>query len=151
MKGMITMSAADKRRVHSCASALIPGNSTGEMVVVGGLANFFSLYGNLVTARILLSWFPGIQGNPIVRPVIQVCDPFLNAFRGIIPPIGGIDLSPVLALITLQVLGNATTTLGAELPPARGASRSPRGIRFDLNQMAMNVRQRMMVRNSRKW
>ena len=33
-----------------------------------------------------------------------LCDPYLNLFRGLIPPLGGtIDLSPILAFIVLDV------------------------------------------------
>jgi YggT family protein len=33
-----------------------------------------------------------------------ICDPYLNLFRGIIPPLGGtLDLSPILAFIVLDV------------------------------------------------
>lgn len=40
----------------------------------------------------------------IAQPLATVCDPYLNLFRGIIPPLGGtIDLSPILAFITLDV------------------------------------------------
>lgn len=40
----------------------------------------------------------------ISQPLATVCDPYLNLFRGIIPPLGGtIDLSPILAFITLDV------------------------------------------------
>lgn len=59
-----------------------------------------------VVARILLSWFPGLQSSRFVRPVITVCDPYLNLFRNVLPPIFGLDLSPVLALFLLQALGS---------------------------------------------
>jgi YggT family protein len=34
----------------------------------------------------------------------DVCDPFLRLFRRLIPPFGGLDLSPILAIVTLQIL-----------------------------------------------
>lgn len=40
----------------------------------------------------------------IVGPLATICDPYLNLFRGIIPPLGGtIDLSPILAFVVLDV------------------------------------------------
>ena len=36
--------------------------------------------------------------------VASITDPYLNMFRGVIPPIGGIDLSAILAFIALRVL-----------------------------------------------
>ena len=41
------------------------------------------------------------------QPLFNICDPYLNAFRGIIPPIGGIDLSPILAFTLLNVLSSS--------------------------------------------
>lgn len=60
----------------------------------GGL-NFLMLYQGLLTVRILLSWFPQAQGVALLRPVFTASDVYLNLFRGVIPPIGGIDISPI--------------------------------------------------------
>jgi YggT family protein len=52
----------------------------------------------------------------ISQPLSTVCDPYLNLFRGIIPPLGGtIDLSPILAFITLDLFTNSANALGAEI------------------------------------
>lgn len=77
------------------------------------LANSLSLYNNIITARILLSWFPQAQGQPLLQPLFIVTDPFLNLFRGIIPPIGGLDLSVLPAFFLLSALGNAVPALSA--------------------------------------
>jgi YggT family protein len=36
----------------------------------------------------------------------DVCEPFLRIFRRIIPPLGGLDFSPILAIITLQIVNS---------------------------------------------
>lgn len=47
-----------------------------------------------------------------------VCDPYLNVFRGIIPPLGGtLDLSPILAFVTLNFFTSAAAALPCELGP----------------------------------
>ena len=84
------------------------------MVTLGGFINFLGIYNALITARILLSWFPQAQGQPILQPIFVVTDPFLNLFRGLIPPIGGIDLSLIPALLLLSSLGNAVPALSAD-------------------------------------
>ena len=110
------------RRVPIAASAMkgtamaIPGYGVAEQVVVGGFGNFLSIFNILLTGRILLSWIPQAQGVGFLQPLYQITDPYLNAFRGIIPPIGGLDLSPILAFFFLSFLGNATTAVGAEIP-----------------------------------
>ena len=66
-------------------------------------------YVGLIIIYILMSWLPSMPG--IVGDLYQVlgrlCDPFLDIFRRIIPPIGGsgtaIDFSPVVAVLVLQI------------------------------------------------
>lgn len=92
----------------------IPGNGLAEQVVVGGFANFLQIYNLVITARILLSWFPQAQGVGVLQPVFAITDPYLNLFRGLIPPIFGLDLSPLLAFFALNAATTATAALGCE-------------------------------------
>ena len=65
----------------------------------------FYFYYLLVIIRIFLSWIPNIDWyNQPFRFIQSIVDPFLNIFRGIIPPIGMIDVSPIIALILLNLL-----------------------------------------------
>ena len=68
--------------------------------------------------RVLLSWFPNLDwGNPLLATLGSITDPYLNAFRGLIPPLGGLDLSAILAFLALslsqQLLGSASMSLMA--------------------------------------
>lgn len=94
----------------------IPGNGLAEQVVIGGFGNFVSIFNTVITARILLSWFPQAQGIAILQPVYQITDPYLNLFRGIIPPIFGLDLSPILAFVTLDLLKTSMVSLACDIP-----------------------------------
>lgn len=94
----------------------IPGNGVAEQVIVGGFGNFISIYNTVITVRILLSWFPQAAGVGALQPVYQITDPYLNLFRGIIPPIFGLDFSPILAFVTLNLLQSSTVSLAAEIP-----------------------------------
>ena len=87
-----------------------------EQIFVGGFQNFLSIYNLVITARILLSWFPQAQGVAALQPVYQITDPYLNLFRGLIPPVFGLDLSPLAAFFLLNVMTNATAAVGAEIP-----------------------------------
>lgn len=103
--------------VHKSTTAMaIPGYGIAEQVFVGGFGNFLSIYNIIITARILLSWFPQAQGIGALQPVYAITDPFLNLFRGVIPPLFGLDLSPIAAFFLLNVLTNATAAVGAEIP-----------------------------------
>lgn len=77
-------------------------------LIITSLATFLQIYLYLLIARVLLSWFPNINWmNPPFSILSQLTDPYLNIFRSIIPPLGGIDLSPILGFVLLQVLQGA--------------------------------------------
>ena len=44
------------------------------------------------------------MGNPVLSTVSSITDPYLNAFRGLIPPLGGLDLSAILAFVALSLM-----------------------------------------------
>lgn len=69
------------------------------------LANFLQIYLFLLIIRILLSWFPNIDWmRPPFSILSQLTDPYLQIFRRFIPPLGGIDFSPILGFFLLQFL-----------------------------------------------
>ena len=90
---------------------------------MGGIINFLNLYQNVLIARILLSWFPAASQVTWLQPIYTICDPFLNLFRGVLPPLGGIDFSPILGFTLLQLLTQMTAAMGTELPPELRATR----------------------------
>ena len=79
----------------------------------------FLVYFILIFIRILLSWVPRMPYYPWLRAVVdfihQVVDPYLNIFRRVIPPLGGggfaIDISPILAIIVLGIVGRVVVAL----------------------------------------
>lgn len=68
-------------------------------------AKLFYFYYLLLIIRIFLTWLPNIdwQQQPFYG-LRSITDPFLNIFRNVIPPIGMLDVSPILAIILLMVL-----------------------------------------------
>lgn len=81
-------------------------------LLANALVQFLVIYNVLLIIRILLSWFPNLDwSNPLLSALGQVTDPYLNLFRSIIPPLGGIDFSPILAFIVLQFVRSALTQL----------------------------------------
>ena len=83
------------------------------------LAQTLSIYTLVLLVRVLLSWFPNLDwSNPLISTVSSITDPYLNAFRGLIPPLGGLDLSAILAFLALQLVqsllqGASVSVLGA--------------------------------------
>lgn len=72
--------------------------------------NFCKIYMAMLVLRITIMWFPNI--NPYRQPfysMIQLTDPYLNLFRGWMPPIFGIDLSVILAFVVIQAVIDTLT------------------------------------------
>ncbi|MPZ22724.1 MAG: YggT family protein [Dehalococcoidia bacterium] len=59
-----------------------------------------------ILARVLLSWFvnPYTNPNPVFNFLIEITEPILAPLRAIIPRLGMFDLSPIVAMIMLQVM-----------------------------------------------
>jgi YggT family protein len=56
----------------------------------------------LMIAYVLLSWFPSVRRSPLYYQLALIIEPYLSRFRRVIPPIGGIDLSPLLGFLLLS-------------------------------------------------
>ena len=65
----------------------------------------FTVLSLAVIARALLSWFDPSMRFPISRMIVDLTEPIIAPIRRAVPPVGGmIDLSPLIALILLQVI-----------------------------------------------
>ncbi|MCA9968780.1 MAG: YggT family protein [Anaerolineales bacterium] len=68
----------------------------------------FNLFYLLILARIIFSWIRvspyDPTWGPIMRFIYQVTDPIMEPVRRMIPPMGGLDFSPMIVLILLSVL-----------------------------------------------
>ena len=65
---------------------------------------FFEILDFAIIARILMSWFPANSGGQIRQFLYNVTEPVLAPFRRIIPRIGMIDISPIAAIIVLDLV-----------------------------------------------
>ena len=80
--------------------------------IVWGLLGLAQIFLNIVfyglMAVIIISWLTAMGGMRISHPVIglmnQIVRPFMTPFQKILPPFGGIDLSPILLFMTITVL-----------------------------------------------
>ena len=63
------------------------------------------IYIFLIIIRSILSWF-SLSYNPFIGFLNRITEPYLSFFRRIIPPFGGLDFSPVLAIAALYFLDN---------------------------------------------
>ena len=75
---------------------------------------FVSIYILLIFAWVLLSWiqlpYSGIAAT-VQRFLDEVCRPYLGLFRGRIPTLGPLDLSPIVAIVVLLVAAELVNRL----------------------------------------
>lgn len=74
----------------------------GTIIAVVNTA--FYVYNWLIFIRVILSWFRHNPYHPVIRFVYEITEPVLGLFRRIIPPLGVIDLSPLVALLAIEVV-----------------------------------------------
>ncbi len=57
-----------------------------------------------ILLRVLFSWIRPDPYNPIVRVVTRLTDPVLEPLRRVIPPFGGLDITPIIVLFGLGIV-----------------------------------------------
>jgi YggT family protein len=73
---------------------------------------FVYVYVLLIFAYILTSWFRlPYSLNRIQRFLYDVCEPYLRVFRRILPPLGPIDLSPIVGVVVLVAMDQIVVRL----------------------------------------
>ncbi|MBA2174250.1 YggT family protein [Halobacillus locisalis] len=66
------------------------------------LIQAMQIYSWVLIIYILLSWFPGARESRFGEVLSRLAEPFLEPFRKIIPPLGMIDISPIVAILVLR-------------------------------------------------
>lgn len=75
----------------------------GNIVLV--ISDVLNVYKYILIARILLTWLPNINWyNQPFQFLRDVTDPVMEPFRRLIPPIGGLDISPLLLFFVLDLV-----------------------------------------------
>lgn len=75
-------------------------------LVISLLIQLIDLYCLLIFVYVIMSWIPTPKGllAEINSVLSRLCDPYLDVFRRLIPPIGGVvDITPIIALLVLQL------------------------------------------------
>jgi YggT family protein len=66
------------------------------------LTTLVQIYSYALIIYILMSWFPNARDTKFGQMLAMICEPYLEPFRRIIPPIGMIDVSPIVAFLVLE-------------------------------------------------
>ncbi|MBW3113948.1 MULTISPECIES: YggT family protein [Bacillaceae] len=75
------------------------------------LINLIQIYSWALIIYILMSWFPNARETAIGQFLARICEPYLEPFRRIVPSIGMIDISPIVAFIVLNLAQSGLTQL----------------------------------------
>ena len=68
------------------------------------IATLIDLYSLVVLVAVIMSWLPVDRRSLLVTTVDRLTEPVLAPIRAVLPPMGGLDLSPMVLLIGLQIL-----------------------------------------------
>ena len=93
--------------------------ATARETVADYLAALILVYTILIFVYILVQLFFGFGGrvpynralNAVLEFLRQVCEPYLSVFRRFIPPIGPLDISPIVAILVLSIVGSIVVNL----------------------------------------
>jgi YggT family protein len=69
------------------------------------IALFIQLYSLIIVARALMSWVRIDPYSPLARTIYNLTEPVLEPVRNLLPPAAGMDFSPIIVIVLLQVLG----------------------------------------------
>ncbi|MBO1510497.1 YggT family protein [Metabacillus bambusae] len=75
------------------------------------IVTLLTFYSYAIIVYILLSWFPGARESGFGQFLAKICDPYLEPFRKIIPPLGMIDISPIVAILALKFAQSGVAAL----------------------------------------
>ena len=93
--------------------------ATARETVADYLAALILVYTILIFVYILVQLFFGFGGrvpynralNAVIEFLRQVCEPYLSVFRRFIPPIGPLDISPIVGVLVLSIVGGIVVNL----------------------------------------
>jgi uncharacterized protein YggT (Ycf19 family) len=85
------------------------GDTIASFVYVFLWVYLLLLFAYILTSWIRLPYRPWL--NRVQRFLYDVCDPYLRIFRRFLPPLGPLDLSPMVAIFVLLIVQNVLVSL----------------------------------------
>ncbi|KAA0966589.1 YggT family protein [Sporosarcina sp. ANT_H38] len=76
-----------------------------------GIASVIQIYSVLLIIYILMSWVPASRETKFGKILEKIAEPYLGFFRKFIPPLGMIDISPIVGIFALSLISNGVTAI----------------------------------------
>jgi len=95
--------------------ALLPVLPLIMASLIGLAASLVKIYFFAILAMIILSWIAQGGNNPALRLLFQLTEPVMAPFRKVLPPMGGLDLSPIFVFILINIIQIALGHLAGSL------------------------------------
>ena len=76
-----------------------------------GLLALLNYFKWLIIIRVLMTWVTPDPRNPIVQMIASLTDPVMEPFRRIIPPLGVIDISPIILIFLVEFIRTLSANL----------------------------------------
>jgi YggT family protein len=95
--------------IFNTLAGILFATQKGAFVAVLGYALYglLGIYSLLIFIRIIFSWGTVSYANPVMRFLVNATDPLLVPLRRMIPPLGMMDISPIVAFIILWLFQSA--------------------------------------------
>ncbi len=68
------------------------------------LIRLLDIYSWILIIRVILSWVNPNPSNPVVHILYRITEPVLAPIRRVLPPMGGLDLSPLVVLVAIWIV-----------------------------------------------
>jgi YggT family protein len=68
------------------------------------IVTLIDLYSFVVLAAVVMSWVRADRRHPFVQLVYNLTEPAIAPIRRVVPPMGGLDFSPMILLLALRLL-----------------------------------------------
>jgi len=101
---LLLSSLATALMILASGNSLLPISTIVSWSFVGLLSFILNLYFYALIISIIASFVAPFSGNPVLLIVHQILEPIYSRVRRIIPPMGGLDLSPIFIFLTIRVI-----------------------------------------------
>ncbi len=81
-----------------------PGGFIFDIICFALFAYWLILLGRIILSWVTLFWSPPPGLSPLIRVIYDLTEPVLSLFRRYVPPMGGLDLSPIFIFIIIGLL-----------------------------------------------